>query len=494
MAHSPQLVGRRYRLVERLGTGGTAVVWRAYDEVLHRPVAVKLLSSALDAQPGALAQLRVEALAAAKLSHPHLTSVYDYGEQATTDGHRQPYLVMEVVEGTTLSLALRAAPQGLGWRRAVEITAQAAGALAAAHARGIVHRDVSPANIMLTAQGVKVVDFGICALSGTADEGDELVGTVDYIAPERIAGTEVTAACDVYALGLVLYRCLTGSLPWPGGTAAQRLRDHVRQPPQALPPIDGLPPHVAALCMACLAKDPAERPTAADLATRLGTTPAEAPAAASGADRESTQVLAMPSDTVRLSGRPGPTRRAALRPKPVAATAALLAAGLASAVMAGGAASGRPPAAETAEPPELCEVTYDEHVSGDRYAATVTVASSTDRPGAGWRLTFTSGGDRMLAEGPARLLREGRQVSVTAPDGLAPGRPVTVKLTGARMTQASRPADFALDGRACRSTTTVVETTAPSPRTTGTPADVDGRGGGPGPEQHKGKGKGKGKK
>ncbi|GAA1661645.1 serine/threonine-protein kinase [Catellatospora bangladeshensis] len=269
MKDQPPVLGRRYRLLERIGAGGMAVVWRAYDEVLHRPVAVKMLSPAVGARPDSLRLLRTEALAAASLQHPHITQIYDYGEHVA--GQPQPYLVMELVEGVTLLQTLRAQPAGLGWPRTARITAETAAALAAAHARGVVHRDVTPANVMLTARGVKVLDFGICTLAGTADADDELVGTIDYIAPERVAGTSaVTPACDVYALGIVLYRCLTGQLPWRETTPTQRLRDHVLEPPRDLPPLPGLPGSVRELYLACLAKKPEDRPTAAEIAAELG--------------------------------------------------------------------------------------------------------------------------------------------------------------------------------------------------------------------------------
>ncbi|BCJ76245.1 protein kinase [Catellatospora sp. IY07-71] len=263
------MLGDRYRLLERIGAGGMAVVWRAYDEILHRPVAVKMLSPAVGARPDGLRLLRTEALAAANLQHPHITQVYDYGEHVA--GQARPYLVMELVDGVTLLQTLHAHPAGLGWPRTARITAETAAALAAAHARGVVHRDVTPANVMLTARGVKVLDFGICTLAGTADADDELVGTIDYIAPERVAGTSaVTPACDVYALGIVFYRCLTGQLPWRETTPTQRLRDHVLEPPRDLPPLPGLPGSVRELYLACLAKKPEDRPTAAEIAAELG--------------------------------------------------------------------------------------------------------------------------------------------------------------------------------------------------------------------------------
>ena len=135
-----ETVAGRYRLVERLGAGGMSVVWRGYDEVLGRPVAVKLLAAKLVADPELRGRVLREARAAARLSHPHITNVYDYGERA--DG--TPYVVMELVEGQSLAQRMAAGP--LPWRMAVRVAAQVASALAAAHAQGLVHRDVTPAN------------------------------------------------------------------------------------------------------------------------------------------------------------------------------------------------------------------------------------------------------------------------------------------------------------------------------------------------------------
>src|SRR2546429_2890605 len=157
------LLGDRYRLVERLGGGGMSVVWRAYDEVLGRPVAVKVLAGeAVD--DASRDWIRAEAQAAARLSHPHITGVHDYGESRTAGGERLPYVVMELVNGPTL--AQRLAKGRLPVRTALLVGAQVAAALAAAHARGLVHRDVKPGNVLLSPAGAKVVDFGIAAVAG----------------------------------------------------------------------------------------------------------------------------------------------------------------------------------------------------------------------------------------------------------------------------------------------------------------------------------------
>src|SRR4051794_4794632 len=235
-------VAGRYRLVERLGTGGMSVVWRGYDEVLGRPVAIKVLSPRLAADQVFRDRLRQEALAAARLAHPHITGIFDFGEATLSGQMTVPFVVMELNDGE--SVASRITRQGsLDWREAVKVTAQVASALATAHARGLVHRDVTPANVMLCGVGAKVVDFGIAAAVGQRDAAPDgsLLGTPAYLAPERLSGAQVSAATDVYALGLLLYRSVTGRLPWPAETTAEALRAHLYAAPDPLPDQPGLP-------------------------------------------------------------------------------------------------------------------------------------------------------------------------------------------------------------------------------------------------------------
>ncbi len=231
-----------------------SVVWRAHDEVLDRQVAVKVLAAPrVDA--AARARILLEAQAAARLTHPHITSVHDYGE--TRDGgDLVPYVVMELVRGPTLAERLKAGR--LPVRTAVLIGAQVASALAAAHARGLVHRDVKPSNVILSPAGAKVVDFGLAAVAGdTAESGEQVIwGTPAYLAPERLTNGEVVPASDVYALGVLLYRMLTGGPPWKADTVTQILRAHESAEPAPLPVLEGLPESVADICLRCLAKQP----------------------------------------------------------------------------------------------------------------------------------------------------------------------------------------------------------------------------------------------
>jgi hypothetical protein len=264
-----QILGSRYRLTEQLGVGGMSVVWKAHDELLNRHVAVKVLDHSHTASPAARRRVQAEAQAAAQLSHPNVTNVYDYGEAPDESGDPVPYVVMELLPGRTLSQRLAAGP--LPPQAALRICAEVAEALAAAHDRHLVHRDVKPANIMLTPSGAKVLDFGLAAVAGQPDldEEGQLLGTAAYLAPERLTGDEVLPASDVYALGLLIHRALTDTLPWQADTPSQMLNAHVYVEPDPLPPTSGVPAAVNDIRDRCLAKDPADRPSAADVAAIL---------------------------------------------------------------------------------------------------------------------------------------------------------------------------------------------------------------------------------
>lgn len=182
-----------------------SVIWRARDEVLDRLVALKVLAPSLAADARFRGMVREEARAAAQLVHPHLTSVHDYGETVDPDGSITSFVVMELLSGEELELRLTEGP--LPWAEAIEVGAQVAEALAAAHRLGIVHRDVTPANVMMTATGVKVLDFGIATRIGAPDEDEdgETFGTPAYVAPERLDGAPAQPSTDVYSLGVLLH-------------------------------------------------------------------------------------------------------------------------------------------------------------------------------------------------------------------------------------------------------------------------------------------------
>jgi serine/threonine protein kinase len=257
-------LGGRYQLVQRIGIGGMSEVWRGHDRVLDRPVAVKIMTPALEGTLGEVSGVdlvRTEARSAARLAHPNVAGVHDFGTSPAA-GRDVPYIVMELVEGQTLSDHL--APGALDWRIAVRICAEVAAALAAAHAEHVVHRDIKPANIMLTPAGAKVLDFGIAAAVGSPepDPDGPVMGTPAYVAPERFDGLPATPATDMFSLGVLLYHCLSGRLPWHAETNTELVHSQRFRDPDPLPPIDGLAPEVLDLCSRCLHKAPAERPTA----------------------------------------------------------------------------------------------------------------------------------------------------------------------------------------------------------------------------------------
>ncbi|WP_250036471.1 serine/threonine-protein kinase [Paractinoplanes maris] len=253
-----QLLAGRYGLGEALGQGGSSVVHHGFDNTLKRSVAIKIFDET------ATDVLR-EARTAAGLNHPNIAQVYDYGE--VVDGRtRTPYLVMEFVDGETLADRL-ARTGALRWREAAGICTDVAAALAAAHTQSLVHRDVNPRNIMLTADGVKVLDFGIAAAAGQngIDTGGGLWGSPAHLAPEQLRGEPAYPSADVYALGLLLFECLSGSRAWPGGSVGEILATRYGRPAPRLPRILGLPRDVARLYEACTTEDPGGRPSAIDV-------------------------------------------------------------------------------------------------------------------------------------------------------------------------------------------------------------------------------------
>jgi hypothetical protein len=328
------VLGGRYRLQRQIGAGGMAVVWRAHDDVLGRAVAVKVVAPSQAGDVRLRERIRHEARAAAALSHPNVAQVHDYGEMDRA-GRVFPYVVMELVHGGTLLARMAAGlpPPEFAMRVAAEIAA----ALAAAHAEGLVHRDIKPGNVMLAPTGAKVVDFGIAAAispGGLDEPEDDVLGTPAYLAPERLIGDAVVPASDVYALGVVLYRMLSGRSPWSSEDTRQMVEAHLYIPPTRLPPIAGVPDYVIRLCDSCLAKDPDRRPTAEEAAEVL----------ARGAglrvvNDEPTVPVAVPAEpTVLVRRKPVPST-AGSRRRPVAvaavAVAALVAAGAGAWVLTG---------------------------------------------------------------------------------------------------------------------------------------------------------------
>ncbi|MBL7261197.1 serine/threonine-protein kinase [Paractinoplanes lichenicola] len=243
------LLAGRYRLGGPIGRGGMAVVHRADDRLLKRPVAVKMLTPDRAHNQNHRAAVRREARNGVRLSHPNIARVLDYGE--TRDG---PFLVMELVPGPTLAERLTA-DGPLPWEQTRSVCAGIARALAAAHARDLVHRDVKPANIMLDPSGAKLLDFGFAAEPGgpSTDADGRVWGTPAYLAPEQLYGRPTGPASDVYALALVLHSCLTGRPVWLGGTPDEILRARAERPVPRLP---------GGIFAEYVAEDPEQRPTA----------------------------------------------------------------------------------------------------------------------------------------------------------------------------------------------------------------------------------------
>jgi serine/threonine-protein kinase len=259
------LIAGRYRLQDPIGRGAMGEVWRAYDDTLGRPVAVKLLLPQ-DSDTTAASRFRLEAQTAGRLHHPHVVGVLDFGTY-----ENRLFLVMELVEGDSLSgLLARSGPQSA--ERVARIAAEAAAGLAAAHQQGIVHRDIKPANLLLDADGtLKIGDFGIArfmddpaaALTATG----QIVGTSLYIAPERALGKPAGPASDVYSLGCVLYQLLTGNPPFQADSAIAILHQHLDATPTPPRQLGAqLPPAFESYLLGLLAKQPEHRPAAAQVA------------------------------------------------------------------------------------------------------------------------------------------------------------------------------------------------------------------------------------
>jgi len=248
-----EVIAGRYRLLEPLGRGAMSSVWRAHDDELDRDVAIKVLAPTADRT-----RFEREARAVAALSHPNICNLYDYGE---SDG--KLYMVLEYLAGGTLEDRLKEGkplPDADTERYATEIAA----GLAHAHDHGVVHRDLKPANVLFDSEGrAKIADFGIARMGdmGTLTEAGTVLGTAAYISPEQASGEPATAASDIYSTGVILFRMLTGRLPFLATSAMELVRmNRDDQPPAVTDVRADAPPLLAATTDAALAKDPAERP------------------------------------------------------------------------------------------------------------------------------------------------------------------------------------------------------------------------------------------
>lgn len=255
--------GSRYELSSRIAIGGMGEVWEATDLVIGRPVAIKILKDEYLGDPGFLERFRAEARHAALVNHEGIANVYDYGEE-----NGSAFLVMELVPGEPLSSILEREHR-LPPDRVLDVVAQTAQALQAAHAAGLVHRDIKPGNLLVTPDGrVKITDFGIARITDQVPltATGQVMGTVQYLSPEQASGQPASPATDVYSLGIVAYEALAGRRPFTGESQVAIAMAQINDTPPELP--TSIPEPVRRLVMACIAKAPSDRPTTAALLAR----------------------------------------------------------------------------------------------------------------------------------------------------------------------------------------------------------------------------------
>ena len=249
----------RYEITAPIATGGMGEVWKATDRTLGRTVAAKVLKSEYTGDRNFLERFRNEARHTAGLAHANIASVYDYGEISDDDGRPLAFLVMEFVEGEPL-VSILDREITLSPDRTLDVLAQAGEGLSAAHRAGVVHRDIKPGNLMVRPDGiVKLTDFGIAWARDAAPltRTGMVVGTAQYLSPEQAQGFQVTAASDVYSLGILGYECLAGNRPFDGDSQVAIALAQINRPPPPLP--SHVPPPVRALVEKALSKDPAAR-------------------------------------------------------------------------------------------------------------------------------------------------------------------------------------------------------------------------------------------
>lgn len=259
-----KVYGGRYRLIKRIATGGMGEVWQAQDDVILRQVAIKILKQQYLGDPDFVERFRTEAKHAAMINHDGIANVYDYGEDEGS-----AYLVMELVPGEALSSILER-EKTLPEQQVISIIVQTALALDAAHREGLVHRDIKPGNLLITPEGnVKITDFGIARVANQASltQTGQVMGTVQYLAPEQATGKPASASGDIYSLGIVAYEALAGRRPFKGETQMAIAMAQINETP---PPLSSeLDPKLVKLVMDCMAKKPDQRPhSSLELAAR----------------------------------------------------------------------------------------------------------------------------------------------------------------------------------------------------------------------------------
>ena len=256
-----QMLDDRYEILEVIGTGGMAVVYKALDHRLNRPVAIKILKDEFSGDDEFRRRFRDESLAVAQLSHANIVSIYDVSSSQGTD-----YIVMELIDGITLKQYMERRGR-MDWRESLHFITQIMRGLSHAHSRGIIHRDIKPQNIMVLRDGsVKVADFGIACLADSAQTlTQEALGSVHYISPEQARGDRIDARSDIYSAGVVLYEMLTGRLPFEGDSAVSVAIQHLSSVPLAPRDIDpSIPEPLELICMKAMNSDPNKRYASAD--------------------------------------------------------------------------------------------------------------------------------------------------------------------------------------------------------------------------------------
>ena len=258
--------GGRYELISRIAIGGMGEVWEATDHVIGRTVAIKILKDEYMGDPGFLERFRAEARHAALVNHEGIASVFDYGEE-----NGSAFLVMELVPGEALSTILER-DGTLSTDKTLDIVAQTSAALQAAHAAGLVHRDIKPGNLLITPDGrVKITDFGIARIADQVPltATGQVMGTVQYLSPEQASGHPASAATDIYSLGIVAYECLAGKRPFTGESQVAIAMAQINEQAPPLPPTVAVP--VQNLVFAMIAKKPDDRPSSTAVVARAAT-------------------------------------------------------------------------------------------------------------------------------------------------------------------------------------------------------------------------------
>lgn len=251
-----RVLGGRYEVQDRIGTGGMATVYRGLDEVLGRTVAIKTMLPQYAADPSFAARFKQEAQAAAALQSPYIVSVYDWGKDGDTY-----YIVMEYLRGTDLKSGIRR-HGALDCKKVAQIGSQIAQALSVAHKHDIIHRDIKPQNIMVQPDGnIKVMDFGIArAKNSHLTTDNSVLGTAHYVSPEQTQGKELGPTTDIYSLGIVMYEAATGQVPFQGDdaitVALKQVNEQPKPPSQLNPKVD---PQLEAIILKCMQKNPADR-------------------------------------------------------------------------------------------------------------------------------------------------------------------------------------------------------------------------------------------